>query len=464
MKNFFIILLLLIVVGCESSISSTVVEGSVQGATVSQLYIKSFELALPDTINVDHNGSFKKELAIKTAGFFTLYNNKGGRREFKVYLEPGKKNNITLNVEKMEVVVNGELSKENQLYNELERGSSNFIEKLWPDFETLDGESIMKRINVFQKSQNLVISDYAKKNKYNSDFIELLEQDVLYTSLMYKKWYLMDYMRTSDKEKKNKMMSPAEFKKYDEEINKTIEENPSLLKLDSYREVLYDQKGRNVNEKIDDDTSDFLLEDIKNIQTNIKSGEIQAAISYDFINLYLNKSKHKKDIVEIYKSFGAKGDKLEVIEKLYANLQKLDSGNLAPNFSCIGIDGQAYSLNDFKGNVVYIDLWATWCGPCINEIPYLKNLEKSFENKAIKFVSISIDRDTNSWKNFVKKKQLGGVQLYADGEFDSKIMKDYFITSIPHFILIGRDGKIIDSNANRPSDKNINQILEKALR
>ncbi|WP_125917949.1 hypothetical protein [Elizabethkingia anophelis] len=90
---------------------------------------------------------------MKTAVFFTFYTNKGGYKQFKVYLESKKKNNIILSAQNKEVVVNGELSKENKLYSELERENANFLDKLWSQFESLDGATIMKRINIFQESK-----------------------------------------------------------------------------------------------------------------------------------------------------------------------------------------------------------------------------------------------------------------------------------------------------------------------
>ncbi len=67
------------------------------------------------------------------------------------------------------------------------------------------------------------------------------------------------------------------------------------------------------------------------------------------------------------------------------------------------------SLSDLKGKYVYIDVWATWCGPCNAEIPHLKKLEEEFEGRNICFVSISCDDSRNAWERFVQVKQLGGI-------------------------------------------------------
>lgn len=215
-----------------------------------------------------------------------------------------------------------------------------------------------------------------------------------------------------------------------------------------------------------DESFDYVMGYLNVIKATIKSPTIREGISYDILKMDLSSAKDKKAVIDIYKSFGAKGEKLQAIEKIYANLKKIDPGNSAPDFSYADVDSKIHTLADFKGKVLYIDVWATWCGPCKEEIPHLKTLEKSFKGKDIAFVSISVDsdKDIEKWKNFVKKNQLGGIQLRADGGFDSKITKEYQINGIPHFILIGKDGKIINSNAERPSEeKKIKQVLEKAL-
>nr|WP_299381258.1 TlpA disulfide reductase family protein [Allomuricauda sp.] len=111
------------------------------------------------------------------------------------------------------------------------------------------------------------------------------------------------------------------------------------------------------------------------------------------------------------------------------------------------------SLTDFKGKYVYVDIWATWCGPCKMEIPHLKKVEEAYHEKNIAFVSISVDKEKQrkSWEKMVEEKSLGGVQLFADKSFKSDFIKKYQVQGIPRFILIDPNGNIVDSNAPRPS-------------
>ena len=141
-------------------------------------------------------------------------------------------------------------------------------------------------------------------------------------------------------------------------------------------------------------------------------------------------------------------------------------GEPAIDFTYPDINNKTVSLSDFKGKYVYIDIWATWCGPCIREIPYLVELEKQYHDKNIVFMSVSVDNDTNleKWEEMIKEKGMGGEQLFASG-WNSQIGNDYAIsaTGIPRFLLIDKDGNMLDINAPRPSSEKITEIFKNIL-
>ena len=110
---------------------------------------------------------------------------------------------------------------------------------------------------------------------------------------------------------------------------------------------------------------------------------------------------------------------------------------------------------------MYVDVWATWCGPCKAEIPSLQQLETDYHDKNITFMSVSVDTDKEAWKKMVAEKELGGVQVWADGW--SKITKDYAIFSIPRFMLFSAEGNVISTNSARPSSDEIRGLLDANL-
>ena len=142
---------------------------------------------------------------------------------------------------------------------------------------------------------------------------------------------------------------------------------------------------------------------------------------------------------------------------------ELGVGMASPEFNkYVNYKGGTTSLTDLKGSYVYIDVWATWCGPCKMEIPFLAKVEEKYHGKNIKFVSISIDRlaDEGKWRKMIAEKSMGGIQLLADNEINSKFIASYYIQGIPRFILLDKEGKIISSDAPRPSDPELITLLD----
>ena len=138
-----------------------------------------------------------------------------------------------------------------------------------------------------------------------------------------------------------------------------------------------------------------------------------------------------------------------------------ETGEPAVDFTYTDTDSAAHSLSSFKGSLVYVDVWATWCGPCKAEIPFLKKLEEDYHGKKITFLSVSVDTDRAAWLKMVADKELGGVQLWADGW--SEITKSYAIFGIPRFLLFNAEGKVISTNAARPSSPEIRTLIDASL-
>jgi len=140
----------------------------------------------------------------------------------------------------------------------------------------------------------------------------------------------------------------------------------------------------------------------------------------------------------------------------------ITSGKISPDFTFKDFNDKHTTLNNFKGKYVYIDIWATWCEPCKDELEPLQDLNKAFKNN-IEFVSISVDylRDIEQWKEFITTNKLMGTQLIADNNWYSDFIRAYKITTIPRFILIDPEGKIIDAYAPRPSQKKLKTLFKK---
>jgi len=152
--------------------------------------------------------------------------------------------------------------------------------------------------------------------------------------------------------------------------------------------------------------------------------------------------------------------------KYYQQLKAVSAfakGSHAYNFQYSDPEGKLVSLESLKGKMVVVDLWATWCAPCKEEIPYLEKLQEEFKKEPVAFVSISIDgaNSQQKWLNYVTQHNLGGLQLYTHGKQD--IMEYYNIPTIPRFLVIDKNGDLVSANAPRPSTPELKELILNTL-
>jgi len=138
-----------------------------------------------------------------------------------------------------------------------------------------------------------------------------------------------------------------------------------------------------------------------------------------------------------------------------AKKQKLSPGSPAPAFTLLDNTGKSVSLSDFKGKVVYLDFWGTWCGPCMKEMTEsAPALKKQFEGREVVFLYVSQGDPEDRWKQTLVDKQFtspNSVHLREPRE-SQQVATDYQVNQYPTYWLIGRDGRIVDARAPRPSD------------
>lgn len=135
----------------------------------------------------------------------------------------------------------------------------------------------------------------------------------------------------------------------------------------------------------------------------------------------------------------------------------------APAFTLNSIEEKSVSLAELKGKYLFVDIWATWCGPCLQQLPAMKELEQKYKDQNIEFVSISVDKDADKgkWKKMIEDKQMSGLQLFAGKK--TTFGQDYKIRTIPKFLIIGKDGEIINDDPPRPMDYRTRQVNQELV-
>jgi len=258
-----------------------------------------------------------------------------------------------------------------------------------------------------------------------------------------------------------------------------------------YSDLLKDCKTREEGEKVANDFNKSIREYINPLLKEISAKDeyLEVAVVRDVLSscneidpsiFDFPKSQRLKELNEIY-GVGERMDE-EMTKSLYDELYaygsklknadfkqaflgrlekraKLMEGRPAIDFTVVNMDGKEGKLSDYKGKVLFVDFWATWCMPCLGEMPYFNELSKQFPN--IQFVGISLDDNTEVWLNKLKGDADHGkvLELFST---DPLVRTGWDITGIPRFLLIDKDFKIISASAPRPSEKDvIVPLLEK---
>lgn len=205
----------------------------------------------------------------------------------------------------------------------------------------------------------------------------------------------------------------------------------------------------------------------------------------DTVNRYVTAPVVKKALARgcasMYFMFGKGGDYMKFWNAFrnfaagYPDLIAANEGKIvAMNETAKGTDaidavlenpeGKTCRLSDLFGKFTYIDVWATWCGPCCAEIPHLEKLAAHFKgDDRVQFISLSVDAGKKAWLAKLEKDRPGWPQFILSPDEAKRFMEAWGISDIPRFIMIDKDGKIFAADAPRPSDENIVSAIEAAL-
>jgi thiol-disulfide isomerase/thioredoxin len=139
----------------------------------------------------------------------------------------------------------------------------------------------------------------------------------------------------------------------------------------------------------------------------------------------------------------------------------LNLGDSAPDFQIKDSNGVLYKLSDYKGRIVYLHFWATWCGACIEELPLLNEFANKIDPNKIVIVNVCLDDAIYKVKKFINAGKLPGLNLICDQNSSRELAEQYVINYIPYYSLIDENGLIIKNNCDRPAK--IYEYIEKSL-
>ena len=368
-----------------------------------------------------------------------------------LYLANGTNMELTLNEEMSKTMVSGSQTKQTQYL--IERNS--FINDR---INGADSNLFGQKPQEFKENVKAFFAELDKKLKaygFDEEFVKNQEKWTNYKFVEYLTIFPTYHRYTSG----NEAILPDDF--YAERDGIDYDNAEEFRTIDTYRDLVRSKFYTIINNPNDAENIKKFISEVN----ALKSENIRADLAKGTFQLISPNSTVNKEIFDFINKNVTDEKVKEAAKKAYDVATKLTSGSPSPKFSNYeNFNGGTTSLEDFKGKVTYIDIWATWCLPCRGEIPALKELEKKFHGKDVAFVSISIDQNKDEWKEFVKSEDLKGVQLFAENAFESQFIQDYGIRQIPTFIIIDKEGKIVNADAPRPSSDEITGLLEGLLK
>lgn len=426
-------------------------------------YIKNTNETIVKLVN--HDSSIKKDLLIDENGHFkdTIFLDNPESYFFQVgksYTSFFIKNNYNLevSVDATNFYKTLKFSGKGSDVNNFSVAYKNLKAQLIVDAKTFYLKPLDTFLSKLQQNKEAYLKLLDNSNLSKEDQVlqaKIIENDYLLTRFNYDQW---NHYHTS-----LHPILPSNY--YDPIKNMNIDDEAAFVNDKSYRNLIINNWNLISKDAIKNDPSINIIDFTKKHTKNLKSTKIK-----DYITSMLMKEMNQNNInietdyIEIL-SMLTDANKKERLTQRYNSAKNTKTKMSTVGFNYENFDGSQTSLNNFKGKLVYIEIWATWCGPCLREQPALTKLITDYKGKNIEFVSISIDtkKDYEKWRKMVVEKNVGGTQLIADKSLESDFMKAFSVGLIPRSILLDETGKIIESAAPKPSSPNIRKLLNKLL-
>lgn len=449
-KNVLLLFLSILLVNCakdNKNIDYVIFSGTIENPIIDSFPVLDVNNKTIHTIHLDKNNSFSDTI-YGSKGYYDLSDR---QNLIRLFLSPSMNLNSTIsyneNVPSL-LFQNSGANENNYLQKKIEFNRT--FEKV-TDFKYFLGLSEPDLLKLAD-SINIAKIDFLKsQSNLDKDFIFyesfVIENENATLLNQYRKWK-GEFLKNKDFKVSANFPNP--FKKINVSSEKLLAQPYYLQCL---KQFIYYKTENNVSE-------DNTLLSLETIDKEIKNQKIKDELAYEITKFGITQTKSLDAVYTKFISIEKNEVFRKEIEETYLNFKKISKGTISPTFELYDINNSIVSLESLRGKLVYIDIWATWCIPCINEIPALKALENEFKFKDIYFVSICLKDSKEQFEKMVKEKELGGIQLFAPDE-NISFFKEYFLSGIPRFILIDKVGRIIESNAFYPSNPKLKkQILE----
>lgn len=399
-----------------------------------------------DTLQLGNDGSFNTAINVQYPTEL-IFNIEQPQASFKIYATQNSEAKMSIsfktsNDKDYEAVVN---------YEGDNKEVFNFMQS--HDYNNLIGEKYSD-----EAIKKMTFSEYQKGlrddiNKMETDLVPL--KDKVFKAAKQAEWekkYTYELMRYSVAETKEDADFTAWWQKQD------INNDQSLASGAVARYYHLAQESGDNN---------YEVNFIKDLPRKFSNKDVYyAAANEHIVNVLAKAPVNTDEIYSAYKKLyaGHENDIPDYVKASYEEAKQNVAGKAAPDFEMEDANGNKLTLSSLKGKLLYIDVWATWCGPCKIEIPNMVKLSEHYKDDAnVQLISISIDQDADRWKQVMSttEKKDNWSQYHVTGALESDFCKRYNIVGIPRFIIIDRDGKVVSLDAPRPGEPGAIEMIDK---
>lgn len=418
-----------------------------KGGVVTMIYYEPYRV---DTVHVNTDGTFVYSKILEKSGRGTMF-----FEDYKctvdLFLENGMYAELDISFEKQkkegmfyyspQVNYRGDNADCTTFWNSYMDWS--LLNSPWP-FERLDTLSFAEYRELYLEDVDSVKRELVKVKSFafKRMMMEIIDSEIVAN--------LFRFAWSAPKKDVN-------FECWLESFDRNDAENITVAS-DYFRWYLMNHPAVSEEEK-----NSHYLKLLKEVFTN---QEIINCFADDYIISCLKEAPDDMEsVLALYKTVSTNEDGHRKADAVYEHYKNLKRGGKALDFEMTDRMGKTFHLSDFRGRALYIDVWATWCGPCCAEIPYMKKLAEYYaKNKKIELISISLDENKAKWEKKLDEDKPEWKQFICLDALNSRLCNNYSITGIPRFLFFDKNGRIISLDAPRPSYKNIIEYIDNAIR
>ena len=326
---------------------------------------------------------------------------------------------------------------------------------LYEDYD-IDASAFAKIDKAYQLKQKSLDSAFNAK-QLPKWFYDLQTENLLYHKIGLKESYAWHFGYV-DKLRKENPIRECKYYWLD-----SYNEQLCIYRDPKYDSIIYNHCGRDIfyqwSQNNLDIVNSHLPEDIVSYYTAAR-----LSVFVDFLRRAQSVSEYEKEKLNFDKMIATNSSRIKDTallnyivnepNKIYSNLitqNTLKPGDKAPNFYLKNVDDKSVSLSDFAGKLVLLNFWDTHCSACIASIPKKNALVEKFGKQGFELVNICLDNAPDVWRQIISDHHPLGEQLICKGQWEKNLRDKYMISSRPHFVLVDRNGLIIDSHVKGDS-------------